>query len=126
MSLETTTEEKQMKIKPEQLDMLLKKASDTEMKYMLVLELEGRSGGCGYVYLYNDEIDVIYGKVELVTLESSTYDCEWKERLLVIPFEVPTVVVRRYRDDNPEISDFDEFYIFTAEGWKSVRVEVPK
>jgi len=124
--LETTTEEKQMKIKPEQLDMLLKKASDTEMKYMLVLELEGRSGGCGYVYLYNDEIDVIYGKAELVTLERKNIRCEWQERLLVIPLKVPTIIIRSYRDENPEVSDYDEFYIFTSEGWKSVRVEVPK
>ena len=123
MSLETTTEEK---ITPERIEALLREASETEMKYLLVLELEGRSGGCGYKYLYDSEVGVIYGKAKFVTLERKNIRCEWQERILVIPLKVPTIIIRSYRDENPEVSDYDEFYIFTSEGWKSLRVEVPK
>jgi len=118
-------QEIQEKIKPEQLDMLLKKASDTELKYLLIVELEGRTGGCGYLYTYDSEVEIIHGKAELVVLERSRYDCEWEERLLVIPFQVPTIVKVSYRNNNPQATNYDEFYIFTPDGWKSIRVEVP-
>ena len=124
MSLETTTEEK---ITPEQINILIQKANDVELKYLLILQLQGRRGGCGHLYLYDTEIEIIHGKAELVTLEREyVNECEWKERLLVIPLEISTIVKVSFRDDNPEVSDFDEYYIFTAEGWKSLRVEVPK
>jgi len=114
------------KITPEEIDQLLRKASDVELKYLLVLELEGRRGGCGHLYLYDSEVGIVYGKAKFVTLERENSDCEWRERLLVIPLKVPTVIIRSYRDENPQVTDYDEFYIFTSEGWKEVRVEVPK
>ena len=114
------------RITPEEIEYLIRKASDTELKYLLILELIGRSGGCGYTYLYDEEIDVIYGKAKFVTLERENSGCEWRKKILVIPFEVPTIVKVSYRDDNPEVTNTDTFYIFTAEGWKSIRVEVPK
>ena len=124
MSLETRTEEK---ITPEQIDVLIQKASDTELKYLLLITREERVGGCGYLYLYSTEVDVVYGDTELVTLERKNIsECEWREKILAIPKTIPTIVRVSYRDDNPEISDFDEFFIFTSEGWKSLRVEVPK
>ena len=122
MSEETISERK---ITSEEIEYLIRKASDTELKYLLIVKLIGRSGGCGYLYTYDEEIEVIYGKAELVVLERSRYDCEWEERLLVIPFQVPTIVKVSYRNNNPQATNYDEFYIFTPDGWKSIRVEVP-
>jgi hypothetical protein len=124
MSVETISERK---ITPEELYQLLRKASDTELKYLLILKREERTAGCGYIYTYSEEISVIYGDAELITLAlSRPVDCLWREKILVIPRSVPAVVVKKYRDKNPEVSNRDTFYIFTSEGWKSLEVEVPK
>jgi len=124
MSLESISERK---ITPEEIDQLLRKANEIETKYLLLLELEGRTGGCGYLYTYDSEVEIIHGKAELVTLEREYInECEWRKRLLVIPYTVSTVVVKKYRDKNPEVPNRDTFYIFTSEGWKSLEVEVPK
>ena len=114
------------RITPEEIEYLIRKANEIETKYLLIVELIGRRGGCGHLYLYDEEIEVIYGKAKFVTLERENSDCEWREKILVIPFEVPTIIKVSYRDDNPEVTNTDTFYIFTSEGWKSIRVEVPK
>jgi len=115
------------RITPEEIKKLIEKASDTEMRYLLILQLQTRSGGCGHLYTYNETIELIYGKAEFVTLESSQpEECLWREKILVIPYTVPVIVRKGHRDKNPEVSNFDEFFIFTGSGWKEVRVELPK
>jgi hypothetical protein len=115
------------RITPEEIKKLVEKANEIEMKYLLLLRVEGRTGGCGYLYTYNEEVEVIYGKAVMVTLESSRpEECLWREKILVIPFTIPTVVVKRYRDKNPQITNTDTFFILTSEGWKHLEVEIPK
>jgi hypothetical protein len=123
MSVEIT----ERRITPEEIKKLVEKANEIETKYLLILKREERTSGCGWKYLYEDSIEIVYGKGELVTLElSRPEECLWREKILVIPYTVPVVVVLKHRDQNPQISDYDEFFIFTPDGWKHLEVEVPK
>jgi len=78
---------------------LLEKASDTEWKYLLKLQI--------YV---GDSYELLHGDADFVDLNSDSE--EYLEKI-VIPRSVPIIV--RHRHKNEEV-----FYIFTKDGWKTV------
>jgi len=80
---------------------LLEKASDTEWKYLLKLQI--------YV---GDSYELLHGDADFVDLNSDSE--EYLEKI-VIPRSVPTIV--RHRHGLQET-----IYIFTKDGWKTVNV----
>jgi len=126
-NLEELLKDRESRIPTELINKLIQNASPLELKFLLILKREERTAGCGWIYLYEDSIEIVYGKGELVTLElSRPEECLWREKILVIPYTVPVVVVLRHRNQNPQVTDYDEFFIFTPNGWKHLEVEVPK
>jgi hypothetical protein len=95
-----------------------------EAKLILILELRRRKSGCGWVYLYGEEVATLLGKVDYVTLEWSERDCEVHEKLAVIPKKVPSVVIVAKWDEDPEARHYVTLYVFTNQGWKSISTEV--
>jgi len=97
-----------------------------EANLILVLKREGRRSGCGYVYLYKNDYEVLEGEVIEVTLDYGEYDCNWFEDVAIIPKTVPVIIVERYHNDEPEVSDYINVHVFGSDGWKGIRVFVPK
>jgi len=126
------SQEVELKEIPKELDIetikkLVEKASSTESKFILKLRLDRRRGGCGYVYRWWTSLDIVHGDADIVNLSTQFSDeCTWVEDVLVIPKAVPTILVRTYRDDDPQVRNYAEIYIFDKDGWKSVRVDIPK
>jgi hypothetical protein len=111
----------------EDIKKLIEQASPIEFKYLLKLRLERRRGGCGYVYLFWTDAEVIYGDADVITLDKYyADDCTWFEDILIVPKTVPTIVLLKHHDDDPEYSDYNDIYVFDRDGWKSVRVWIPK
>jgi len=127
VELEELLKDRESRMPIELIKKLVEKASPTELKYLLLLERIERTGGCGYLYLFEESVEIVYGKGEIVTLElSRPEECLWREKLMIVPYSVPVVVIKKYHDDNPEVNDFIEVFVFTSEGWKSLRGEIPK
>ena len=98
----------------------------TEAKLLLKLEIKNRRGGCGYRYLYSTNIEILYGKADEIILSKSEFNCDVAEDIVIIPKTVPTVILERYHDDNPEVNDYVIIHVFTLDGWKSITTKVPK
>jgi hypothetical protein len=111
---------------PEKIKKLIENARETEWKYMLKLKIMNRRGGCGYVYLYSEELKTVYGDAEFVELVHDEQDCTDYEEVLVIPKTVPTVVMKIHRDENPECPNYVDIFVFTSEGWKWLTTRIPK
>jgi hypothetical protein len=93
-----------------------------EAKIILTIETWVRQGPS-----FTDEqrVTVIYGEADEVTLEQFDYGYPYRKgkKIALIPKTLPTVVLVRRVDDttSPEI-DETILYIFTKNGWKSVKV----
>jgi len=97
-----------------------------EAKLILTIELHNRTSGCGYVYLYREDLEIIEGSADIVTLEKREYNCDVIENVAVIPKSVPVLIKVVYRDEDPEVGDYIQYYVFTPNGWRSVKVILPK
>jgi hypothetical protein len=97
-----------------------------ESRLILKIRREGRRVGCGYRYLYKDDYKVLDGEVQEVELDVGEYDCNWFEDVAIIPLTVPVIIMERYRDDDPQVSDYIIIHVFGVDGWRSLKVFVPK
>ena len=97
-----------------------------EAKMLLKFRTDFRRGGCGWVYLYSNDFEVLYGEVDEVVIYRKAFDCDVNEDVLIIPKSVPVVILQKHHDDNPEIPDRITIYVFTPDGWKSIEFPVPK
>ena len=111
---------------PEDIKKLIENAKETEWKYLLKVKIANRRVGCGYVYLYDEDLKIIYGDAEIITILSDTQDCTDYEEVLVIPKTVPTIVMKIHTDENPECPNYVDIFVFTSEGWKWVTTRIPK
>jgi len=98
----------------------------TEAKFILKLDISFRKGGCGYVYLYDNDYIILRGVIDEVILYRSEFNCDVSEEVVVIPKTVPVIIMQRHHDDNPEVVDWVTVYVFTGKEWKSITFEVPK
>jgi len=78
---------------------LLEKASDTEWKYLLKIQ----------VYLY-DSYEILHGDADFITIDNEDEDYIEK---IVVPRTVPVILRHRHKTE-------ETIYIFTKDGWKSV------
>jgi len=123
----STLELEPRELTPEMIKELVEKASPTDFKYLLKLRLGKRKSGCGYVYRWWSNIETLYGDAEIFKLSEIYFDeCTWEEEILVIPKTVPVVIMNEFRSDEPRDTNFTEIFVFTSDGWKSVRVDIPK
>jgi len=94
----------------------------SEARLILTLREWSRQGPS-----YDDyqRYNVLYGEVKEVVLD------EWDEGypyrrgrdVVIIPLAIPTIVeVERYADTTSPVQRAKTIYVFTGEGWKSVRV----
>jgi hypothetical protein len=97
-----------------------------ESRLILTIKREGRRRGCGYVYLYKKDYKVVVGDVYEVTIKSGEYNCDWFEDVAIIPLTVPVVILEDYHDDDPQVRDYAIVHVFGSEGWRSVKVQIPK
>ena len=97
-----------------------------EAKLILTIELHNRTRGCGYVYLYRTDLEIIEGSVDIVVLEKREYNCDVTENIAVIPKSVPAAVRVTYIDESPEVGNSATYYIFDGKSWKSIEVPLPK
>ena len=79
---------------------LLKKASDTEWKYLLKLQIH-----------VGDSYETLFGSVDYITCDDND---EYLEKI-VIPKTVPVILRHRHGE---QIT----LYIFTCNGWKTVNI----
>jgi len=96
----------------------------TEARLILKIRREGRRGGCGYVYLYKNDYEILKGEVQEVVLSYGEHDCNWFEDVAIIPQTVPVVVMEKYHDEDPQVRDYITIHVFGVDGWKSVRVAI--
>jgi hypothetical protein len=123
---ETREDIKARAIDVETIKRLLKEATPAETKYLLFIREAKRHPGCGWKYLYSEELSIVMGSVETIVLDEYEHNCDEFREVLVIPKTIPAIVALTYRDENPEIHNTVTFYIFTAEGWKKVTTPIPK
>ena len=97
-----------------------------ESRLILKIRREGRRSGCGYRYLYKNDYKVLDGEVQEVELDVGEYDCNWFEDVAIIPLTVPVIIMERYHDDDPQISDYVIIHVFGVDGWRRLKVFVPK
>jgi len=97
-----------------------------ESRLILKIRREGRRVGCGYRYLYKDDYKVLDGEVQEVELDVGEYDCNWFEDVAIIPLTVPVVIMEKYHDDDPQVHDYITIHVFGVDGWRSLKVFVPK
>jgi hypothetical protein len=106
---------------------LQKEKYQPEYQYILILELETRHEGCGYVYNYFSDYAIFMGEAQRVTLDvEETYDCVTRQRVAIIPQSVPVVIIQHNHDDQPTIKDRLIIHVFDGESWKSLVINVPK
>jgi hypothetical protein len=110
-------------ISRKELVKLLEKAKESpvESSYVLILNTNNRPGEA---FMDTAEFEIIYGEVETIELERYfNYPYENGARYLLIPKTVPAVVRWWHRwDFGRDAGEREEVYVFTAEGWKCVRV----
>ncbi|MCI4407819.1 MAG: hypothetical protein JHC26_01915 [Thermofilum sp.] len=93
-----------------------------ESKLVLTIEIWRRQGSS-----YDDYNDfrVIKGEIREIVLETwdSGYPYEVGEKVAIIPLSIPTIVEEEGFADNTSPSHASKFiHVFTAEGWKTIRV----
>jgi hypothetical protein len=69
-SPETQVEIQTQELKPSQITKLIEEAKSTEWKYLLKLNIEGRTEGCGYRYMFGDSFRLLFGNINKVVLKS--------------------------------------------------------
>jgi len=116
------SQEQTLTLTVDEIKELVKNASPTERKYLLELKLQKRTRGCGYVYLFHDTLDVVYGDAEVLELSKSFDNCLDEREVLVIPKTVPVIVVVEHHDEDPSVRESTDIYIFDREGWKKTTV----
>lgn len=98
-----------------------------EAKYILLLNLESRHEGCGYVYNYFSEYAVFMGDAQIVNLDvEENHDCVTRERVAIIPQSVPVILLQHDHDDSPEKRDTLTIHVFDGKEWKALAINVPK
>jgi hypothetical protein len=94
----------------------------TEARLILTIKKWHRQGPA---YIDEQRVSIIYGEVEEVELEEfdEGYPYRRGAEIALIPKTVPVVVMVERKDNttSPVINEAT-IYIFTSEGWKSVRV----
>jgi hypothetical protein len=98
----------------------------TEAKFVLRLRTDFRRGGCGHLYLYSNDFEVLYGEVDKVITYRREFDCDVSEDVVIIPKTLPTIILQKHHDDNPEVNDYITLYVFTGSEWKFIEFPVPK
>jgi len=113
-----------MKLAENEMVELIKQAmkQPSEAKYLLEIEWWYRQGPS-----YRDEqrYEMIYGDVDVITVEewSEPYPYRRGGKDIIVPKSIPVVVLVRRIDDtvDPPINE-EHLWVFTRDGWKSVRV----
>jgi hypothetical protein len=122
---QTQTSIEPQELTPEQIQKLVElaqKENRIEARLLLVLEKWDRQGGA---YVNYADFEVIYGEAELVEFGEwdAGYPYERGTKYIVIPKTMPTIVrwwhVWDYGEDRGET---ETIYVFTSDGWKSVKV----
>jgi hypothetical protein len=102
---------------------LAQKENRIEARLLLVLEKWVRQGSA---YVNDADFDVIYGEAELVEFGEwdAGYPYERGTKYIIIPKTVPTII-RWYHvwDYGEDRGEREIVYVFTTEGWKSIRVK---
>ncbi|MCC6056885.1 MAG: hypothetical protein LM583_09440 [Desulfurococcaceae archaeon] len=113
-------------ITQEQIKQLVEKAiseGKDEARLLLILEKWVRQGSA---YVNDADFEVIYGEAEEVTLQEwdAGYPYERGTKYIIIPKTVPTII-RWYHvwDYGEDRGEREIVYVFTTEGWKSIRVK---
>ena len=126
---ETTNPETQTQIQelsPEQISRLIElaqKENRIEARYILKLQRWRRQGQS---YVDDADFKVIYGEAEEVTAEEwdEGYPYRRGEDVLIIPKTIPVIVDWWHNwDYDTDRGETETIYVFTSEGWKSVRVK---
>jgi hypothetical protein len=97
-----------------------------EAKMLLKLNVSFRKGGCGWVYRYSNDYQVLYGDVDEVEILNSEYNCDVMREIVIIPKSVPVVILQKHHDDNPEVNDYITLHVFTGFEWRVLEFIVPK
>jgi hypothetical protein len=102
---------------------LAQKEGRVEARLLLILDTWRRQGPS---YVNDADFSIIYGNAELIEYEEwdAGYPYERGLKYIIIPKSVPVIIrwwhVWDYGEDRGEE---EVIYIFTTEGWKSVRVK---
>ena len=96
-------------------DILTKQEYKAEARYFLILE-EVRDYGGGYDYA---EFSIVRGKAEVIELEEYEAFNEVHRKYLIIPLSIPVII--QYDEGGADYGT-TYIYVFTADGWKSVKV----
>jgi len=121
-------EQNQVEIDEETLERLVKEIIEnpsqypTEAKLILTVEEWERQGPSFDDY---QRLNVIQGEVREITLEAwdEGYPYRRGYKVALIPLAIPTIIeVERYSDTTEPVQSMKFVYIFTKEGWKSIRV----
>jgi len=97
-----------------------------EARFILKLDISRRVSGCGYMYNYGQDYEVLLGEADIVILGQEEYDCEEREEIAIIPKTTPTVVALHEWDEHPGSKDTLTLYVFDGKAWRSMTVQVPK
>jgi len=122
---QTQTQTQIQELSPEQIRRLVElaeKENRVEARFLLLLERWDRQGSA---YINYADFEVIYGDAEVIEIGEwdSGYPYERGEKYLVIPKTVPVIVDWWHNWDYGEERGQEEvLYIFTRQGWKSIRV----
>jgi hypothetical protein len=108
-----------------QIARLVEQAKEIEWKYLLRLTLSNRHGGCGYRYLFGDELEIVYGNVDIITLSDVEDNCTRTREVLIVPKTIPAIVEVYHWDEDPQVENYIEFFIFTENGWVKVVSNAP-
>jgi len=128
-SPETQIQDEQIQpqeLKPEQIKNLIElaeKENRIEGRYLLKLSTWSRQGSS---YSDDADFDIIHGNAEYILIR------EWDEGYpyrkgfdyMIIPKTIPVVILWRHSwDYDLDRGESVNVYIFTTEGWKSIRVK---
>jgi len=104
------------------LKRLLERAEDAEAKFLLVLWTNRRPGES---FTDITEFEILAGEVDTIELEHYySYPCENSTKWLIIPKSIPVVIRYWHKDDyEGSYKMWEEIYIFTKDGWKTIRVK---
>jgi len=102
------------------------KSGGEEAKLILMLELSGRYGGCGWRYLWSSRIVQLLGEVEVVELKYDDVpsECLRHAKVAIIPRTVPAIIAVYHEDEDPECSNTLTLYVFDGKAWKSMTIDL--
>ena len=122
---QTQTSIEPQELSPELISKLIElaqKENRIEARLLLVLEKWDRQGSA---YINTADFEIIYGEAELVEVGEfdAGYPYERGEKYLIIPKTIPVIVDWWHNwDYGEDRGETETIYVFTSEGWKSVKV----